>query len=138
VQSVSALSDDLLWAAYRLARCTVFPSLSEGFGLPVAESLGSGTPVVTANFGSMREIAASGGALLVDPRDDHDLAAAMRRLLTDDALHRRLSEHARALPPRTWDEYAAETWRYLVGGVPPGGPDGARAAAGSPPTNAQW
>jgi glycosyltransferase involved in cell wall biosynthesis len=127
VRSLSALPDRLLWAAYRLARCTVFPSLNEGFGLPVAESLASGTPVITSNFGSMRELASGGGALLVDPRDDHDLARALRGLLTDDELHRRLSKEAQALPVRTWDEYAAEAWRYLVHGVAPKESDGAAA-----------
>ena len=73
--SVRALPDDLLWAAYDLAHCLVFPSLNEGFGLPIAESLASGTPVVTSEFGSMREIAGHGGGLLVDPRDDHAIAA---------------------------------------------------------------
>ena len=64
----AALPDDLLWAAYRQAYCTVFASLHEGYGLPVAESLASGTPVITSNFGSMRDLASHGGALLVDPR----------------------------------------------------------------------
>lgn len=55
VQAITALSDDLLWAAYRLARFTLLPSFNESFGLPVAESLASGTtPVVTSDFGSMR------------------------------------------------------------------------------------
>ncbi|HLZ37993.1 MAG TPA: glycosyltransferase [Mycobacteriales bacterium] len=135
VQSLSALPDRLLWAAYRLARCTVFPSLNEGFGLPVAESLASGTPVITSAFGSMLELAAGGhgaggGALLVDPRDDHDLARALRRLLTDDELHGRLSQEAQALPVRTWDQYAHEAWQYLVDGVQPKGPDEATAAPG--------
>ena len=58
IVSVRALPDDLLWAAYRLAHCLIFPSLNEGFGLPVAEALASGTPVVTSEFGSMQEIAA--------------------------------------------------------------------------------
>ncbi len=120
VQSISALSDDLLWAAYRIARCTVFPSLNEGFGLPVAESLASGTPAITSGFGSMREIAAEGGALLIDPRDDHSIADAMRRLLTDDELHAKLSDEAQRRPRRTWDEYAEETWQFLVNGARPG------------------
>jgi glycosyltransferase involved in cell wall biosynthesis len=115
VESVHALSDELLWAAYRLARCVIFPSLNEGFGLPVAESLASGTPVITSGFGSMQEIAAEGGALLVDPRDDRDITAALRRLITDDSLHARLSAEARAHPTRTWEGYAADTWAYLVG-----------------------
>ncbi len=114
VQLERGLPDDLLWAVYSLSRCTVFPSLNEGFGLPVAESLASGTPVITSNFGSMAEIGAGGGALLVDPRDDHAIADALERLLTDDALHARLSAEAAARPERTWDQYATQTWAYLV------------------------
>ena len=103
------------WGAYRLARFTVFPSLNEGFGLPVVESIACGTPVITSDFGSMREIAdAGGGALLVDPRDDHAMADAMRTLLTDDAELERLAKQARQRPLRTWDTYADETWDLLT------------------------
>ncbi len=116
VDTESRLSDGQLWAAYRLARCTVFPSLNEGFGLPVAESLAAGTPAITSDFGSMLEIAADGGALTVDPHDDHALADALRQLLTDDALHTRLHRAALARPPRTWDMYADEVWDFLVEG----------------------
>lgn len=114
VESVLGLPDRLLWALYALARCTVFPSLNEGFGLPVAESLASGTPVVTSNFGSMLEIAEGGGALTVDPRDDGAVAAALRALVTDDVLHHELAAQARARTARTWQQYADETWDYLV------------------------
>jgi glycosyltransferase involved in cell wall biosynthesis len=120
VHAVRALTDDLLWAAYAIARCTLFPSLNEGFGLPVAESIASGTPVITSNFGSMREIAEPGGALLVDCHDDHQIAHALKRLLTDDALHAELAQQARQRPRRTWDDYAAETWSYLVDDDPAG------------------
>lgn len=117
VDTESKLSDRLLWAAYRMARFTVFPSLNEGFGLPLAESLAAGVPAVTSNFGSMREIAEDGGALMVDPHDDHALTSAMRTLLTDDAVHARLTAEARARAahPRTWDDYAAEVWNALAG-----------------------
>ena len=99
VQTILGLPDDLLWAAYRQAYCTVFPSLHEGFGLPVAESLASGTPVITSNFGSMRDLARHGGALLVDPRNDHDLTDALRQLLLDPALRDRLAAQAARTPP---------------------------------------
>jgi glycosyltransferase involved in cell wall biosynthesis len=112
-----ALSDDLLWAAYRLAYFTVFPSLHEGFGLPVGESLASGTPVITSSYGSMSEIARHGGALLVDPRDDQALTVAMRQLLTEPRLRDRLRREAGNYRSRSWDEYAEETWAYLVDGV---------------------
>ncbi|HEY5518700.1 MAG TPA: glycosyltransferase [Cellulomonas sp.] len=114
VETITAVSDDLLWSAYVLARCVVFPSLNEGFGLPVAEAIAAGTPAITSDFGSMREIAASGGAVLVDPRDDRALADALRSLVEDDALHARLAAEARRAPRRTWDEYAEELWQTLV------------------------
>jgi glycosyltransferase involved in cell wall biosynthesis len=121
VQSIRALPDRLLWAAYRLAHCTLFPSLNEGFGLPVAESLAAGTPVVTSNFGSMRDIVAPGGAprggLLVDPRDDDSLITALRTILTDDEVHQRLVAETALHPRRTWDDYAEEVWSYLVDGT---------------------
>jgi FkbM family methyltransferase len=77
-------SEEELWAAYRLARFTVFPSLLEGYGLPIAESLASGTPVITSSYGSMAEVAEQGGCLLVDPRDVNELERAMALLLDDD------------------------------------------------------
>jgi glycosyltransferase involved in cell wall biosynthesis len=111
----SGVDDEFLAAAYELSRFSVFPSFNEGFGLPVGESLALGTPVITANYGSMAEIAAGGGALTVDPRDDHEIADAMRRLLTDDGLLEQLEKEARQRPSRTWDDYARETWSVLVG-----------------------
>ena len=92
----------------------MFPSLAEGYGLPVAESLVSGTPVITSRFGSMEEIAQGGGTLSVDPRDRGELEAAMRKLLLGDGLDD-LRAAARARRWTTWDEYAASTWEYLVG-----------------------
>jgi glycosyltransferase involved in cell wall biosynthesis len=115
VESISAASDDLLWGGYRVARFTVFPSLNEGFGLPLAESLACGTPAVTSGYGSMREIVdGGGGALLVDPRDDHSVAGGMRALLTDDGLLSTLRDQARSRPRRTWDMYAEETWALFT------------------------
>ena len=114
IDSVRGLSDDVLWAAYRLAAVVLFPSLNEGFGLPVAEGLASGTPVITSRYGSMAEIAAYGGALLVDPRDDHDIARALEQVLTEPRLHAELAAQAAARPLRTWDDYARDLWQYLA------------------------
>jgi FkbM family methyltransferase len=108
-------SEPELWAAYKAARFTVYPSLLEGFGLPVAESLVSGTPVVTTRHGSMAEIADGGGALLVDPRKVDHLTGEMRHLLTDDALLDRLRREARSRNLGSWDQYAREVWSFLIG-----------------------
>lgn len=110
-----ALSDAEVWQAYRESRFTVFASLHEGYGLPVAESLALGVPVVATDYGSIAEIAADGGCLLVDPRDDADLTAAMRRLLTDDDLVAELTSQAQARPVRRWSDYADELWAQTEG-----------------------
>jgi glycosyltransferase involved in cell wall biosynthesis len=113
------VSDEAMWHLYATARFTVFPSLHEGYGLPVAESLAFGTPVVTTAYGSMQEIAAAGGGcLLIDPRDDLSLTDGMRRMLRDDALVERLRTEARGRPQRDWDRYAAEAWQALTEGSP--------------------
>lgn len=109
------ITDTELWSAYRIARFSVFPSLLEGFGLPVAESLASGTPVITSRHGNMAEIAAGGGALLVDPRNVDDLEVQMRRLLTDDDLYDRLRREALARDLGNWDDYARDVWSFLTG-----------------------
>jgi len=114
VTDLGSVTDEELWARYRTARFSIFPSLHEGFGLPVAESLACGTPVITTDYGSTQEIAMAGGCLLADPRDDDDLASAMRTLLTDQGAYSRLKEEALAVHPRTWDTYAAELWDSLV------------------------
>jgi glycosyltransferase involved in cell wall biosynthesis len=117
VTDLGSVTDHELWTLYRRATFTVFPSIHEGFGLPVAESLACGTPAITTRYGSMGEIAERGGCLLVDPRNDHDLAAAMGSLLTDGDLYAKLKEQAVHSTGRTWDAYAAELWSFLVDGI---------------------
>jgi glycosyltransferase involved in cell wall biosynthesis len=112
-------TDAEVTAAYQTARFSVLPSLHEGYGLPVAESLAVGTPVITANYGSTQQIAADGGALTINPRDDEALLEAMRRLLTDDHLLLTLRRQAQARPTRTWEHYAADLWDHLVEPVRP-------------------
>jgi glycosyltransferase involved in cell wall biosynthesis len=114
VSALSGVSDAVLWWAYRLATVTVFPSLNEGFGLPVTESLMSGTPVVTSNYGSMAELAAGGGCITVDPRDDSAIAAGLRTVLTDDKRRHELVAEAAKRTGRSWDAYADDVLALLV------------------------
>lgn len=116
VQVFKRATEVQLWASYRLARFSVFPSLVEGFGLPIVESIASGTPVITTNYGSMAEIAVDGGAVLVDPYDSSALEAAMRELLVEDATLDRLRGECRARTFGSWEEYSATVWSFLVDG----------------------
>ena len=115
IQVRLAVSDEVLSRAYESAAFTVFPSLHEGFGLPVAESLSYGTPVITTGYGSTAEIGGAGGCVLVDPRDDAALTDAMRRLLGEPEVLRGLRAQIAQRPVRGWSEYADELWEFLVG-----------------------
>ena len=79
------LPRDLLGKLIRCARATVFPSLYEGFGLPVLESMQAGTPVITSTTSSLPEVAGD-AALYVDPYDVGTIVAALRRIVDNDAL----------------------------------------------------
>jgi glycosyltransferase involved in cell wall biosynthesis len=115
VRMYERVNEQSLWALYGLAEFSVFPSLLEGYGLPIAESLASGTPVITSNHGSMAEVGKAGGVVLVDPRDSVKLASAMTSLLVDKELRDRLTGEARARVFPTWDQYSDSLWADLVG-----------------------
>lgn len=117
IESVRGMKDRELWEHFRDARFSVFLSLHEGYGLPVVESLSLGTPVLTADYGSLAEIAAAGGCLTADPRDDQQIVDSLRRMLTDDAMVASLENEAAAIPKRTWRDYSAELWREAGLGV---------------------
>jgi glycosyltransferase involved in cell wall biosynthesis len=103
---VSAEEVEGLWA---LADAFVFPSLYEGFGLPVLEAMARGVPVACANASSLPEVAGD-AALLFDPRDESEIAAAVRRLLDDDALREQLRARGLArVKEFTWQRTARLT-----------------------------
>jgi glycosyltransferase involved in cell wall biosynthesis len=84
----------MLFRLIRSARAVLFPSLYEGFGLPVLEAQQMGTPVITANTSSLPEVAGD-AALLVDPYASEEIAAAIRRIDADDDLVAYLSRRGR-------------------------------------------
>lgn len=105
------LPRELLNKLIRCARATIFPSLYEGFGLPVLESMQLGTPVVTSNTSSLVEVAGD-AALLVDPYDVNAIVGALRRVIenpamTDDLSARGLESANRFAPARYRERLAA-------------------------------
>jgi glycosyltransferase involved in cell wall biosynthesis len=94
-------------ALYQMAQAVLFPSLDEGFGLPVLEAFAAGTPVVASNAGAIPEVAAD-AALLGAPEDAQALADNLLRLLTDGQLRERQVAAGRARAALyTWSASAA-------------------------------
>jgi len=83
------VGEDTLLQLYRSATALIYPSLAEGFGLPILEALACGTPTITSTVSCMPEVAAD-AALLIDPTDTEAIAAAMQRVANDEVLRERL------------------------------------------------
>ncbi len=106
------LSPENLRREYHSAQVTVVPSLYEGFGLPAAESMACGTPVVATSAGALPEVVGEDGAgILVPPRDAKALAMAIRQVLEDRGQRERMAKAGRARVENlfSWKKVAERT-----------------------------
>lgn len=109
VVEIGYVPDETLPALYSAAQALVFPTLWEGFGIPVIEAMACGTPVITSNLSSLPEVAGD-AALLVDPYSVDDIGAAMLRLWREPALAAGLSARGLVNAQRfSWDITARQT-----------------------------
>jgi len=108
------IDDKDLATEYAKCHFTVYPSLDEGFGLPILESLWYGRPCICRNSSAMVEAAAGGGCLTVDTADVDKLTNAIELLATDVELRTRLGKEAVTRHIKTWSEYTWEILHHLA------------------------
>jgi glycosyltransferase involved in cell wall biosynthesis len=120
VRFLSWISPEELEGIWAVAQAFVYPSLYEGFGLPVLEAMARGVPVACSNASSLPEVAGD-AALLFDPHDESAIADSLQRLLSDPALCRDLRERGTARVERfTWERTARltlESYARTLNGV---------------------
>jgi glycosyltransferase involved in cell wall biosynthesis len=108
-------------ALIRGARALLFPSLYEGFGLPVLEAMSLGTPVMTSKTASLAEVAGD-AALFVDPLDIQAITATIRTLDADGDLHAELAkrgvERAAFFSPEAYKRRIGALYRSIIGEIP--------------------
>jgi glycosyltransferase involved in cell wall biosynthesis len=107
------VDDETLLRAYRECRFTVYPSLMEGFGLPIVESLLHGKPCICGDNGALGEVARGGGCLIVDQTKTDAIADGIKTLLQDRQLYSRLSDEAQARKFRSWSDYIEKLLGHL-------------------------
>jgi glycosyltransferase involved in cell wall biosynthesis len=110
VHFTGRLTREELARHYTAARIAVVPSLYEGFGLPAAEAMACGTPVIATTGGALPEVVGDAG-ILVPPRSADSLAAAIRQLINDKQAQRRMSEAGkkRVREQFNWEQAARRT-----------------------------
>jgi glycosyltransferase involved in cell wall biosynthesis len=108
-----AAGDAQVSRLFAAARATVLPTIAEGCGLPLLESLWCGVPCVCSDLPVLLENAAGGGVLAVPPNDRSAWRAALQRIVTDDGLHVELARQAATRPLATWHDAAQVLLRAL-------------------------
>ncbi len=111
VEFTGRITTEELAKRYCMAEVAVVPSLYEGFGFPAAEAMSCGLPVVSTTAGALTEVVDEESGILVPPGDHKAIAAALKRLLSDEGLRRDMGRAGRARVERlfSWEEAVKKT-----------------------------
>jgi glycosyltransferase involved in cell wall biosynthesis len=114
---LTGVSDEELAIIYQMADLMLYPSLFEGFGLPVAEALASGCPVITSNRSSLPE-AGGDAAMLINPSNVDEIGMAIRTLMNDPELRRSMiekgKEHAQKFRPEYFANQLVQLYQSIL------------------------
>ena len=104
------MNDQELAYLYGNAEALIFPSILEGFGMPILEAMDSGLGVISSNQGSMKEVAGD-AALLIDPENIYEIASAMKEVLNTDVKRKLIEKGWKRARQFSWEQSAE---KYLV------------------------
>ena len=118
IQLLGHVSDQTLTGLYHRASIFAFPSLDEGFGMPLLDAMACGVPILTSNVSALPEVAGD-AALLVDPHHTESIASGLNQLIADPELRTQLAARGLARAKNfTWEKAVEKTWNVyqeLVG-----------------------
>ncbi len=112
IKFLGRVDDKDLPGLYKGAIALVYPSLFEGFGLPILEAQACGCPVITSNISSMPEVAGK-GAILVDPYNVNDIVKAMEQINNQDTRNKLIKAGLENVKRFSWEKCAKETLKVL-------------------------
>ena len=114
IKYLGIIDNNQLFELYKNVSFSCFISYYEGFGFPISESLWHGTPVLTANFGSMYEIAKHGGCYCVDTNNEDEIYEALEVLVKNPNVLLELKKQIENAAFTTWESYADEVYNEII------------------------
>jgi len=106
------VKEELLWSLIKQANCLCFPSLIEGFGMPVLEGFAAEVPVITSNASSLPEVAGEAAFLVQQPENEEEIAQAILRIADDKNLREKLIKAGKErVKEFSWDKTVEQTFR---------------------------
>lgn len=108
------VSEEKLLKLYSEADFTIFPSIYEGYGLPVSESLYLNTPVICSNNSSVKEVSIFGGCLTFNPFDEDDMCSAIVKMAADSDFRQSKIEELKTIPEYNWNDYARDCINFMM------------------------
>lgn len=113
IKYLGIISNEQLFDLYKTASFSCFISTYEGYGFPISESLWHGTPVLTANFGAMYEVAQIGGCYCIDTNNETEIYEAMEKMIKEPEILVKLENEISRANFTTWENYADQIYKMI-------------------------
>jgi glycosyltransferase involved in cell wall biosynthesis len=114
IKYLGIIDNEKLFELYKMANFTCFISLYEGFGFPISESLWHGVPVLTSNFGSMKEVTSCGGCHSIDTKNENEIYEALNHLIINPLFIEKLKHEIYKSSLTTWKDYAEKIYTEII------------------------